>query len=357
VDGEANWRDVEAEGGGGDQRTRLRLDRLSYAWGGTRFETTRIEVGRFLQHGMPEFGVLDGFEWSRRAGEGSSFGASVGWMPEPDAEQSSFTDLQAAVFGRWVRDESETFSIAAGYQKTLHDFAADRDLVVAKLDYLPRDAWTVRGSLWVDLYGSTDPAKDAPLEVTQAYVDTGRRWSDGTRIGLAYVHRKFPEIERDEFLPVTDAQIADDHVDRVSLYGTKPISSTWRANVDLGAWIDEDDDGANGELAFLFDDAIVDRGELELAGFADKGRYTSSVGGRCSLGRSSGTTRWHVDYEIARHLFEGFDSGNNELPQHRLRASWDWTTAGGWNCSAHVEGQLFDEETGYAAGFYLQRSL
>ena len=96
---------------------------------------------------------------------------------------------------------------------------------------------------------------------------------------------------------------------------------------------------------------------LELAGFADKGRFTSTVGGRCSYGHTSGSARWHVDYEFARHLFEGFGSDNNELPQHRLRASWDWTTESGWSASLHVEGQLFDDETGYTAGFYVQRSF
>ncbi|MBI5361776.1 MAG: hypothetical protein HZA53_01270 [Planctomycetes bacterium] len=357
VDGEANWRRIEVPDADDDEGTRLRLDRLSYTWGGTRFDATRVEAGRFLQHAVPEFGVLDGVEWSRRLAGGSAFGASFGFLPEPDAEQSTLDDVQMAIFGRWVADESETCTATAGFQKTFHDLAADRDLVVAKLELVPRDAWTLRGTVWIDLYGATDAAKGAGIEVTQAIVDTGRRWSDGTALNLAYVHRAFPEIERDEFLPVTDAQLANDHVERVALRGTKPLARTWRANVDLGAWIDEDDDGADGELGFVFDDVLVEGGGLELAGFADKGRFTSSVGGRCSIGRTRGASGWHLDYEFARHLFEGFGSANNELPQHRLRASWDWSTASGWSCSAHVEGQVFDDETGYTAGFYLQRSF
>ncbi|MBK7876027.1 MAG: hypothetical protein IPJ77_09785 [Planctomycetes bacterium] len=357
VDGELNYRRTDVPDGDDDQAERARLDRLSYTLGGTRFDATRLEFGRFLQHSVPEFGVLDGFEWSRRLSGGSSFGASVGFLPEPDAEQSTLTDLQFAAFGRWVNDESETASATVGFQKTFHDFAADRDLLVAKLEVVPRDAWTMRGTIWVDVYGSTDAAKGAGVEVTQAVVNTSRRWSDGGYFGLTYTHFAFPELERDEFLPVTDAQLADDHTERVALAATKPLSDSWRANVDVGAWIDEDDDGANGELGFVFDDVIVDGGELELAGFADKGRYTSTVGGRCSLGHSAGSSRWHVDYEFARHLFEGFGTDNNELPQHRVRASWDWTTEGGWSISTHVEGQLFDDETGYAAGFYLQRSF
>src|SRR5215813_259492 len=55
------------------------LYRLSYSIGGDRFAPDRIEVGRFLQYGMPEFGVLDGVEWDRRLAGGDSFGASVGF--------------------------------------------------------------------------------------------------------------------------------------------------------------------------------------------------------------------------------------------------------------------------------------
>ncbi|MFO1008563.1 MAG: hypothetical protein U1F29_00705 [Planctomycetota bacterium] len=357
IDGELDYRRTDVPDDDDDQAARARLDRLSYTFGGTRFDATRVEVGRFLQHAVPEFGVLDGVEWNRRLAGGSSFGASAGFLPEPDADQGTLSDLQFAAFGRWVKDESETVSATAGFQKTFHDLAADRDLFVAKLEVVPPDAWTLRGTVWLDVYGSTDAAKGAGIEVTQAVVNTSRRWSDGTYLGLTYSHYAFPEIERDEFLPVTDAELADDHAERFALAGVKPLSTRWRANVDLGAWIDEDDDGANGELGFVIDDALVEGGALELAGFADKGRFTSTVGGRCSYGHTSGSARWHVDYEFARHLFEGFGSDNNELPQHRLRASWDWTTESGWSASLHVEGQLFDDETGYTAGFYVQRSF
>ncbi|MHC4378675.1 MAG: hypothetical protein ACYS26_18905, partial [Planctomycetota bacterium] len=47
----------------GEEDTLVRLDRLSYATGGTRFDQDRLEFGRFLQSGMPEFGLLDGIEW------------------------------------------------------------------------------------------------------------------------------------------------------------------------------------------------------------------------------------------------------------------------------------------------------
>ena len=79
-DGEVDWLTEQNDESGLD----LLVRRLSYAWGGTRFTAQRWEGGRFLQHGMPEFGVLDGIEWTRRRENGHRYGVSVGFLPEPD---------------------------------------------------------------------------------------------------------------------------------------------------------------------------------------------------------------------------------------------------------------------------------
>jgi len=75
------------------EATEILVRRFAYTWGGTRFADTRWEVGRFLQRGMPEFGVLDGAEWGRRRENGHRFGVSLGYMPEPDEDFESFTDF------------------------------------------------------------------------------------------------------------------------------------------------------------------------------------------------------------------------------------------------------------------------
>src|SRR6201988_4439863 len=75
-DAETNYRDTDVPDDDDDQDTLLRLERFSYAWGGNRFAADRYEVGRFLQHDMPEFGVLDGGEWTRRLSGGDIFGGS-----------------------------------------------------------------------------------------------------------------------------------------------------------------------------------------------------------------------------------------------------------------------------------------
>ena len=87
------------------------IQRLSYFQGGTRFSEKRWEAGRFLQHGMPEFGVLDGFEWTHRREGGDQFGASVGFMPQPDDDYESFADFQLAAYYLWVADHREELTI------------------------------------------------------------------------------------------------------------------------------------------------------------------------------------------------------------------------------------------------------
>src|SRR5262249_41669777 len=118
ADAEWNYRNVNVPDDDDAEDVHLRVDRLSYAWGGTRFEPTSGELGRFLQQGMVEFGVLDGAEWIVRRREGDRYGASIGYLPEPNPEFQTGTDLAISGFYRWVADESEELSAALGYQKT-----------------------------------------------------------------------------------------------------------------------------------------------------------------------------------------------------------------------------------------------
>jgi hypothetical protein len=64
-DGEVVMRSFETDIDSDDE-TRLRLQRLSYSEGGDRERATRWRVGRFLQSGFVEFGLLDGVEVTRR---------------------------------------------------------------------------------------------------------------------------------------------------------------------------------------------------------------------------------------------------------------------------------------------------
>jgi hypothetical protein len=354
ADAEWNWRKVDVPDLDDEEDVELRVDRLSYAWGNTRFTSEGWEVGRFLQSGMSEFGVLDGAEWTARDADGNRYGASLGYMPEPDQEFQTGEDLQLAGFYRWVADESEELSAAAGYQKTFHNGAADRDLVIANLARLPSDGWSFFGTLWIDVYTEGDDEKGTLLGLTQAYLSTGRRWAGGSSLDLVYSHLEFPEIDRNEFLPVEDAQLADDHNERLALTSGVQLTRETRLLTGLGGWIDEDDEGGDAELGFAFRDFLFERAFMEVLGFATRGSTVTELGARFSAGRYVSDGRWALDYEFSQNRLDGFSSDNDDLPQHRLRFSRDHAW-GAWDLSWRVEGLLYDDENALTLGLYLQR--
>lgn len=355
ADAEWNYRNTDVPDLDDEEDVELRVDRLSYAWGGTRFEPEGWQLGRFLQSGMSEFGVLDGVEWTGRDRDGNRFGASVGYMPEPDQEFKTGEDLQLAGFYRWVADESEQLSASAGYQKTFHNGATDRDLVVANLTRMPRDGWSFFGTLWIDVYTDGDDEKGTLFGLTQAYLSTGRRWAGGSTLDLVYSHLEFPEIERDEFLPVDDAQLADDHSERLALSSQLQMTPQTRLLSGVGAWVDEDEEGGDAEFGFALRDVLFARSFAEVLTFVTRGRFSKSLGGRFSGGRYLDDGRWAFDYEFSQNRLDGFSSTNDDLPQHRLRFSRDHAW-GDWDLSWRVEGLLYDDENALTLGLYLQRS-
>jgi hypothetical protein len=355
ADAEWNYRHVDVPDDDDEEDVELRVERLSYAWGGTRFDPTLTQVGRFLQSGMPELGILDGVEWVARRENGHRFGASIGYLPEPDEEFQTGSDFQLAGFYRWVADESERTAAALAYQKTFHNGAADRDLFVAQFQRLPRVGWTVFATAWLDVYTDGDDEKGTLLGLTQAYVTTGRRFDGGSTLDLVYSHLEFPEIDRDEFLPVADDQLADDHVERLAVRSGVQIAADVRMLTGVGAWVDEDDEGGDAEFGFALDDVLAAGGFVEVLGFASRGSFEKLLGVRTTFGRFDAGGRWAFDYWLEQHRFDGFDAENDDLPQHRLRFSRDhgWSK---WHLSWRLEGLLYDDENALSVGLYLQRT-
>ncbi|MBL8856973.1 MAG: hypothetical protein JNL28_00495 [Planctomycetes bacterium] len=357
LDGEFNARRTSVPDDDNENRQRFRLDRASYSFGGNRFDPDRYELGRFLQYGMPEFGVLDGVEWGRRLSNGDTFGVSAGFMPEPNAGQDSGHDLQFAGYYRYVVDESEMLSIEGGYQKTFHDLAADRDLFVAKVVYLPPAAWTFSATAWIDYYTGGDVDKSSGPEVTQAYVTTGRRFESGSSLRATYTHRTFPVLDRDEFLPVTAAQLANDHFDRASISGRQAVGRYFELFGQAGVWQDEDDNGGDAEAGFEVKDFMFDDLRVEAAGFGTNGQFSSTLGWRTALGAATSHGLWRLGYDFTLNRIDGFSADNDDIPQHRVRASFETHGDSGWSFSTYSDVLLFDSETAVVVGLFLQRSF
>jgi hypothetical protein len=352
--GELSYRHTDVPDDDDERDTTLRVDRLSYEWGGTRFEDTAWEVGRFLQNGMPELGVLDGVEWGQRRADGDRYGFSAGFLPEPDFEYQSWADLQFAGYYRWVYDESERFSAAAAYQKSFHHDDADRDLLLGQLSYLPLVGWTFLGTAWVDLYTDSDTAKGPGLGLTQVYARAGHRWARGSTLDLVYTHLAFPDVERNEFRFLPDDELRANHSERLALDLRTPLTERSRLRSQVAAWIDEDEEGGDALLALAFEDALIERGLLDLAVYGTGGDYSSTLGARASLGRRTEHGTWRLDYDFASHHLYGFGDDNDDLPQHRLRGARDFHGER-WSFSGYAEVGLWDDENSVAVGFFLER--
>ncbi len=336
-------------------RRRLRIERLSYLRGGDRFDPVRLEFGRFLHHALPALGMLDGVEWSKRTDAGHRYGVSAGWMPEPDWRQRTGQDFQLAAFGRWVADQGERLSAAAGVQKTWHNGAPDRDLVVLESQYLPAEGWRASGTLWIDLYGSGDGAKGSGVELTQAQLGAWRDYGGRFGLGLVYTHLAFPELERNEVLPpVALEQLAEDFVDRLGVDVWWEALREGRVTARVGVWNDQDDSGGDVDVGLELRERLGRGSRLFANAFVVDGRFVDVLGLRGGAGLVAGSTQADVFYELANHRVEGFSADSDEIPQHRARASVAWRPAPSWSASLYLEGIDRDTDRSAALGVFLQ---
>jgi len=355
-DGDVSHRHALAENSPDEDLTLSRLDRFSYAFGGTRYEPHRVQAGRFLQYGMPEFGELDGAEWSYRFDGGDRVGGSIGWMPEPDQNHTTGRDFQVAGWYQWVQDEREELAFTAGYQKTFHGGAPDRDLIVARMHWLPLRGWQANASAFVDLYSQGDDAKGPGLGLTHANASL-RRQFETAGVEFIYAHQEFPEIDRNEFTPVLTAQLDDDRLDRLAVSGWTDLARDLRLRGHVAGWNDEDDVGTDGEVALTLDGPFARGGQAEIGVFGTVGQFMKVHGARVRYGQAFGNGRVDLMYELADFRQNGFDSTNDDILQHRLRLSHDWFTASGWSLSWYAEGILWSDELGAVVGAFLQRSF
>lgn len=357
-DGEANSRSTNypSDANADDQsETKLRLDRLYYEFGGTRFDSDRLTIGRFLSRDLPEVGVQDGLEWSRRLDNGHGFGVSAAFLPVLDAELDGTSDFGFSGWYRWVRDEREETMWSAGYHKSFHDGDSDRDLFILKAHHLPLDGWTLLGTAWVDLHSGDDI--DDGLALTEAHASAGRRFDGAHDVRLTYDHREYPDLLRDEFETVGVESIADGALDRLGLAGSATVVGGRKLSGRVGVWSDEDDGGGDFELGLESRGFLLAGSRLRLAVFAAQGKFSALRGARIGLGRSEGSVDWQLYYEVQADTFEGFDDLNDDAVQHRMRATTERTTRSGWVIGLYGEVQLQDIEDVLLAGFHVGRSF
>jgi hypothetical protein len=354
-DGEILGRTADLAYRANEEELYLRPRWLSYTWGGRRTEPQRVELGRFQQHEFPEFGVLDGVEYGHRFGGGDRIAASVGYMPELDAEMRSGTDLQAAASYRFVSGPAEDYSAGVGYQKTWHEGEADRDLLIAQGDAHFTDSLSVFGTAWIDYYDSGDEIKSPGFELTQLQAHGRYAFGSDGGVGLHLSHVRWPELKRLEFTPQLPSLILDSRVTRLGLNGWTRVSSAIRLSGRVDRWEDETDDGGSFDLRADGTDLLWERGNLGLGIFHSVGAFTTATGMRLSASHFFAPSFLRIDWESANYDQETTLDGTIGLLQHALRANWDTTFGNGWNLSLSGESRFGDEQKSYGLGFFLQK--
>ncbi len=351
IDTEFNFKTEQTNIRGAD----ILLRRLSYTLGGTRFATNRLDGGRFLQYEMPEFGVLDGVAWSRRLEGGHRFGASLGFLPEPDDDYNSFSDFQLAAFYKWVSDEREEFAISGGFQKTFHHGRADRDLLVGKIQYLPDDGWDVHGTAWVDFYTNKDANKKQTIELTQSVLTVGRRFDNGSGADITLWHQKFPDIRRRQNRPITANRLRVDRTDRLTLNGWTLWDEKTRLHGAIAGWTDEDENGSSIEAGADVAEMLFEDGRTDITAFANQGQHEAAIGVRVATGRYTSLGRWDASYDLTYHHRVAFPADFADIFQHRFFGQHEFAMTGGWDLSAWADANLWDSDVSIAVGFYMQK--
>ena len=352
LDAEVWHRTADLAGASEDDTTQLRVNRLSYRMGGTRSQPQGLQVGRFLQSGFAEFGVIDGAEYSHRTEAGNLWGASLGLLPLNDAELSNGDDVQSAVYFRHLALEPTAAEWGVGYQKTWHSGHPDRDLVVGDARWSPNDRWSLFTSAWVDVYTSGEELKSSGPELTDLRVNANYRMSARGGLNFTVSRTLWPELERNEFTLSPD--LANQELTRAGVGGWQELVDDVRLSARYDRWEDDDDDGGGGEVRVAWRDGLYAGGEVSLAAFGTQGSFSSLTGLRMQANRMTDKGFVNFTWEAAEHSQDDFFGAQRDLLQQVIRGAWD-TELGGWDLSLFGEDRFGDEQASYSLGFYLQR--
>lgn len=333
----------------------LLVRRLHYTVGGTRFARDRVDVGRFLHSDLPEFGVLDGLAWRQRTEAGHRYGASIGFLPEPNDDFESFKDLAFAGFLSYAFDEKEEFVVTGGYQKTFHRGHADRDLVVGRFSYTPEDSWQYFGSTWVDFYFGNDATKKDFAELTQALLTATRRYDDGARLDISLWHQMFPDVLMGLQRPLPQGRLRSDRHDRLTLSGWLPRGEDVSLRGTATLWNDEDETGSSLELGVERSALFFDDGTSAFTIFVADAAFETSFGFGVRVGRASAERRWELNYDFGYHHRVGFPSNFADIVQHRVFGEYEVPLYRAWDLRTWVDANVFDDDASIGVGFWVQR--
>lgn len=341
------------EDGVTDRDRDLRLERLSYSRGHSRTDPVHWRVGRFLPLEFPEFGVLDGAEVVYRRSDGHRFGSSVGYLPKPGQEYRTGEDLQFAATYQGMAGEERQYRWGLGLQKSWHEGTPDRDLVILKAHFLPSAGFSWTNTAWVDLYRSSDSAKDSGPEISlwTSYLNWNRR-DHGSSLGFR--HWRLPQTLRFQEDQSLFPELAQARTSRLDASQWIQVLGGLRLTGRADYWRSQEDSGKGGDLQ-----ADMDRpfgpGTRSWIGLYYQDGGENTVGG-FRLGQSVrlDRSRFSLAWEGARYRPS---DGEGTLRQQDLRLSWDYRSSTEWSLSLDLGRRFGGDQDALITGLYLQRSF
>lgn len=339
---------------GSETNTDFSLRRLSYSFGGVPGEPTRWEFGRFLQNEFPEFGLIDGAEWTESFAGGSKLGASLGAMPEPFPTLTTGDDLQAALYYRWSADREESLRLGAAYQNTWHKGTQDRNLFLGTLDWVSERDFSLHSAAWIDYYGPSDTIKSSGFELTELDASASWRTSEQSNLTLDGSYRRYPEMLREEFVALDAELLRHGHIERAGLAWAGTVAKDTNANARADAWQDQDDSGANYSAGISWRELPWKRGELALNGYYADGTYSSGPGARVSVSRAWDNAFGTLAYSWANYDQKGFVGSASSIAHESIFGSLDFTLGTSWDLSIYAEDRFGDQLDTWDLGLSLQ---
>ncbi|MEO6593835.1 MAG: hypothetical protein ABIP94_03685 [Planctomycetota bacterium] len=351
--GELDHRSVMLPDAPDETDQNARLDLASVAFGTEAWAATGFEAGRFFSPHLPEIGLVDGIEVVRRFEGGYRLGGGLGAYPRPFPARETGEDTGVHAFFDYTSDARRSFAYAFGAQKTWHNGAPDRDLVLVRAEWRPAERVWLIGSAKVDIYTGSDTIKGRGAELTELLAQA--RWdARDVGAGLSVSHFTWPELRRAEYQFLPDELVRNGYVDRMSLNGSLRPASWWslRARADL--WRDQDRDGTGYGLDSDWRSVIGEGSNLSLSVFQSDGGYSSGPGARFTLRAPLGDGWWRIGYRWHRYELATLVTGPESFVRQSAEFGLSWPIATNGDLDLSFERWFGDGEDATALGFYVQ---
>lgn len=334
----------------------FRPDLFSIALGTEAYAPGGVEVGRFLSPYLPEIGLIDGVEGVLRFEGGLRMGGGFGAYPRPFPARETGDDVGAHLFVDYVADDQRTFAVAFGAQKTWHKGAADRDLLIQRVEWRPAAGWSVLLNTKVDVYTASDTLKGSGVELTELLAQaryTQREWG----LGLVGSHFAWPQLKRFEYQFLTAQNqnlVQNGKVDRVSLSGWWRPFEVLTVRLRGDHYQDQLRSGTSLRGDVDWRSPWGEGSMVQVSVYRSEGGYSSGPGGQLSLSDRLFGGRWRAAYRWQSYTIDTLVTGNETYSRRSIAVGYSCPLGTGADLDFSGERWFGDGIDALAIGLYLQ---